>query len=557
MSLVADAERRAPQSLLGTATFGLTLIGVGVWIYGSSLYGASILDDGGEFQYALDRYEGQFHRVFIPRPRSLVHLSLVFNYMLGGRSVWGFHQFNRLIHVLAALTLFSVIGRTLRLPALCRRFGEASDRIAFSAALLWLVHPIQTQAVTYLVQRLQSFMALFYMLIFYCLIRGVRSRHHRLWYAAAVAVFWLGIGTKEDIATAPLLLLMFDRTYLSVSWRQVYQLRGWVYLALFGVLAIQAVYLRPYFATSKAHNMGFGHPWITPLMYARSQCAVILHYLRLAAWPDRLCLDYCWPVMSVREAILPGAVILILLMTTLWLLSYRPRIGFLAAAFFVILAPTSSFVPINDLAMEHRMYLPMAPLTLLFVLASYATIERVGSWRNWMGGRVSAILAIAIAVLAVPLALRTISRNQDYRSESAMWKSAIAARPESHRPNFNYGVVLALAGRRQQAIPYMRRAFESACRDWGDLDLAQRYYLTLRMEFKQVGLNKGMFNVLNECTSRYPDVSFFHFFLGWEYVRSDDYSQASEAFRKAIATSPLCVRAGLAGHGSVHGKPSA
>ena len=107
-------------------------------------------------------------------PRPVVQFTLALNHSLGG-GVWGYHAFNLAIHLLAALTLFGIVRRTLTLPALAPRFARASTALAFCIALLWALHPLQTESVTYVIQRMESLMGLFYLLTLYCFIRAASS----------------------------------------------------------------------------------------------------------------------------------------------------------------------------------------------------------------------------------------------------------------------------------------------------------------------------------------------------------------------------------------------
>ena len=148
--------------------------------------------------------------------RPIVSLSLAVNYALGGLDVRGYHAVNLAIHICAALVLFGVVRRTLVLPRLIARFGEAATPLAAIVALIWAVHPIQTEAVSYVIQRAESLVGLFYLLTLYCFIRGATARATKpLWYLACFVACLLGMATKEVMVTAPIVLLLYDRTFLS------------------------------------------------------------------------------------------------------------------------------------------------------------------------------------------------------------------------------------------------------------------------------------------------------------------------------------------------------
>jgi tetratricopeptide (TPR) repeat protein len=392
----------------------------------------------------------------------------------------------------------------------------AAQGLALCVALLWLVHPLQTASVTYIVQRLEALMGLFYLLALYCLLRGATagegggwrvdgssasalhpppSTLHRFgWYGGAILCFFLGMRTKEVMVTAPVVLLLYDRLFLSRSWGQLWQRRGGLYAVLF-VLAIwltwpilqlalahgspgkPAAHPTPAEISLEAPSAGFGHQTITPLAYARSQPEVIVHYLRVAFWPDGLCLDYAWPITPTWGAAAPSIVCIALLgLATLWALWRRPWLGFLGAWFFLILAPTSSIMPIDDLAFDHRMYLPLAAVIALGVFAGYALLgtlarrrphgqpenreQRIENReqrtedrgqrtedREKQEGRsqsfsLSSVLcplssgsvgAGLVGVLALALGLATVLRNAVYRDPVAIWSDVVAKRPDNVR----------------------------------------------------------------------------------------------------------------------------
>ena len=118
---------------------------------------------------------------FTVEGRPIINLSLAINYALGGYDVWGYHALNLTIHVLAGLTLYGVVRRTLHRPRLRERFGATANGLALATAVLWTVHPLQTASVTYIIQRAESLMGLFYLLTLYGFIRGVESQRPRPW----------------------------------------------------------------------------------------------------------------------------------------------------------------------------------------------------------------------------------------------------------------------------------------------------------------------------------------------------------------------------------------
>jgi len=439
---------------------------LGAWIivlsglvaYHNSFAGPFIFDDSGAIEdNDTIRSLWPIWRVLTPpangetvTARPVVNLSLAINYAISGLDVWSYHVFNLAIHILAGLTLFGVIRRTLLLPKLRDRFAEASTSLSLAVALIWTVHPLQTQAVTYVVQRAESLMGLFYLLTLYCFIRAAPAGAMR-WYVLAVLASLSGMASKEVMVTAPLMVLLYDRTFVAGSFAQALRRRWGLYAGLaatWGLLALLQL-------TMGCFEQVTG---LTPWQFARTQLGVLLHYLRLCFWPDRLCLDYFgWPVANTAGRIVPGAVVIGgLLAATLWALVRRPAWGFLGAWFFMLLGPTSSVLPLADVAFEHRMYLSLAAVAAAVVVGAWML------WRRWagQGHRRAAWRVVPVLLVAVVVALmaRTVLRNRDYRSERMIWQAAVNCVPWNPRAHINLGDVFKDAGRLDVAIECYRRA---------------------------------------------------------------------------------------------------
>lgn len=364
--------------------------------------------------------------------RPVIKLSVLLNHRLGGFAPPGYHALNFFVHLAAGLTLYGLVRRVLLQPRFAGRYDGAAPRLAFAVALLWLVHPLQTQAVTYIVQRCESMMGLFYLYALYAWLRGATGGP-RAWYAAAVASFALCCGCKEVAVTLPPVLLAFDRVFLARSWRELLRDRWPAYL---GVLAVWAAALAPTFRSAlggaTAVGIGFELRSATPWTYLLTESEVILHYLRLAVWPVGQALDYLdWPIAkSLREVWPAFLAVSALLAASLALLYLRPAAGFVGFWFFAILVPTSSVMPIVDPVFEHRMYLPLAAVLVGLVFAGHALLARLGRPGGRRGSAGLALAGIAAAAL-VPL---TFARNETYRTHTVCLEHQAAARPNNPRP---------------------------------------------------------------------------------------------------------------------------
>jgi protein O-mannosyl-transferase len=539
--------------------------------YQNSFAGTFVLDDVSWIEgNASIRHLWPISQVLFPTDASLVggrpvvSLTLAVNYALGGMNVWGYHAVNLAIHVLAAWALFGITRRTLVLPQLQSRFGSAATPLALVVALLWLIHPLQTEAVTYVIQRTEALAGLFYLLVLYCVIRGATSSGPIFWYIAATAACLLGMATKEVMATAPLIVLIYDRTFLAGSFREVWRRRYGLYLALAATWAVIALLL---FSTGfYGGTTGFAVQKSTCWSYLLTQTGVIVHYLRLAFWPVGLCFDYGWPpAHGMGEVFLPGILVLGLLVLTVWALFERPAWGFLGAWFFMILAPSSSFVPIKDAAFEHRMYLSLAAIVVGVVIGGWlvgqwlvgrGTIRQSALWIS--GGALAAFAAVALGLL-------TFERNADYHSVLSVWEDTVAKAPGNERAHYNLGVTLASSGRAAEAITHYQRALEIkpdhelahnnlglALARGGQLDDAIAHYqkaLEIKPDFAEAHYNLGLVlakrGQADEAIAQYkqalefkPDYAEAHNDLGIALAKRGRFEDAADHFFRAVQLKP-------------------
>jgi Flp pilus assembly protein TadD len=468
--------------------------------------------------------------------RPLLNLSLAINYAISGLDTWSYHAANLAIHIAAAWLLFGILRRTFLSPLLHDRFGGAALPLALAVALLWMVHPLQTESVTYIVQRAESLSGLFYLLTLYCVIRGAGCKGTvpifarakmglSPWYAAAVLACLLGMACKEVLVTAPLTVLLYDGTFLAGSFAAAWRQRWRLYLGLAATWGLLAGLVFSTGLIGRQVEFGVPDAW----SYARSQPGVILHYLRLCVWPKPLCLDYAWPVANTLGEILPGAMVVGLLVgATLWGLVGRKAYGFLGAWFFLILAPTSSILPLRQLAFEHRMYLSLAAVAALVTAGGYALWDRLLSIRAGQRGqspfspglwtakkgtvprlvtmlRWAAPVALLAAVL-LALGCATAARNSDYQSLLAIWQDTVDKRPGSSLAQYNLGNALGQTGRTAEAIEHYHQALRlrpdhaqahnnlanALARSGRMGEAIEQYHETLRLKPDHVGAHNGL-----------------------------------------------------------------
>jgi protein O-mannosyl-transferase len=385
--------------------------------------------------------------------RPLLNLSLALNYAVSGTHVWSYHAANLLIHVLAGLTLFGLVRRTCRLPRLHDRFGALATPVALAVALWWTLHPLQTEAVTYVVQRAESLMGLCYLVTIYAFLRaierppadraGQEATPSRGWLGLSVVMCLLGMMTKEVTASVPVTVFLFDRTFVSGGFGAAWRARRPYYLALAATWIVQAMLV---VSTGGDRGgtvgLGVGVPW---LGYWLTQPRAIYTYLSLTAWPHPQVFFYATRWVESMTDVLPYAAVVVPLgVGTVWALWRRPALGFLGWWFFAILAPTSLMPGVAQLIVEHRVYLALAAVLTAAIAAGMRLLGR-------------AALPVAI-VAAVAAGVLTFDRNRVYRSELSLWQDTVAAEPPSARDKYNFANALLQADRVPEAI----RNYEAA-----------------------------------------------------------------------------------------------
>lgn len=353
--------------------------------------------------------------------RPIVELSLALNYALGGLAVAGYHLFNVAAHVTCALLLFDLVRRTLVLTGTER---GRERMIAWWVALLFVVHPLQTEAVTSVIGRSEVLVALWYLATLDLFLFGVMRRDRAgIAWSAAVLCCALGMATKPVMVTAPLtallaarLIVRTPRTFEEPSDEDARPM--WApllgFAATWGVLAYLIV-RRP--------NPGAGLDIdISPPTYFLTELGVTWHYLRLLVWPVGQTIDYDWPLATdplAHTVIVPAIGWVVVLALLAWLVrSRRSAAAFWLAFALITLAPSSTFVPIADVAVEHRMYLPLAGFAVLVVLAGAGLARRAPRL----------VIAVGAAVVIV-LGLATVQRNSVWRDPVTLWEDALAKAP--------------------------------------------------------------------------------------------------------------------------------
>jgi hypothetical protein len=316
--------------------------------------------------------------------RVFAFLTLALNYSLGGFNVFGYHVVNLLIHIASGMLLYGFLMMTFQLPSLRERYGPVAYRVALFASLIFVCHPVQTQSVTYIVQRMASLGGMFYLLTMVLYIKGrLASGWNRyICFGAMVLSYLLGVFSKENVAIVPLFIALYELYFfrqfeLGPGGRRFLLVAGSLLFCL-GVLGF-LVWGRRYIELSIA---GYGIRPFTLGERLLTQSRVVLYYLTLIAFPlpSRLNLDYDFPLsrslIDPPTTLLSILIIAGLLIYSVWFARKRPVLSYFVLWYFGNLVIESSVFPL-ELVYEHRLYLPAVGPFVLFSLLVVGLIERL------------------------------------------------------------------------------------------------------------------------------------------------------------------------------------
>lgn len=433
------------------------LLLLGAIAYSSSLRGPFVFDDldsisGNPVIRDLGNYFGGTRGLVQVPNRWFGYLTFALNHAAGGLDPFGYHLVNVGLHLANALLVYALVRATLRTPRLAGSAVASSRAVAFVAAALFIAHPIQTQAVTYVVQRLTSLATTLYLV---AVVQYVRWRlaeagsPHRATYASALVTAVLAMNTKEIAFTLPFVICVYEVLFFGPVGRR------------------RLVSLSPFLATAAiipavllARGSGGGsiladvsrathvEAAFSRLDYLATQLPVLVKYLRLLVFPVGQNLDYDHPLHTsfLDPRVLGSAVILLALVAAAAILLVHSAAGrgdpgerlvaFGIAWFFVTISVESSVIPITDLVNEHRVYLPSAGMALAVAVAAGLAVLRPGGAR-----RVRALVAAGTAA-AIVLAVATFRRNEVWSDDVTLWRDAAEKSPLKARPRLNYGKAL-------------------------------------------------------------------------------------------------------------------
>lgn len=386
--------------------------------------------------------------------RWIPNLTFAMNYYFHGMDVWGYHLVNLAVHIVTAFGLFYLTQNILRLPVFSGRYGRGRE-IAFVVAVLWAVHPVQTNAVTYIVQRMTSMAAMFYILSLLCYVAGRRHGSTQFRYGLYSLSFLCGIMaifSKENAVMLPLAVLALELFFLRGSILSWVEKKHAIYLVLAGCAVLAPVWFFMGPNPVEPIMAGYNSRYFTMGERLLTESRVVIHYLSLLGLPlpSRLNLNYDFPLstglLSPPQTL--GALFAIAgLSWAVFYLFRRDRLLSFAILWFLgNLLIESSFIAL-EIVFEHRLYLPSMFVILAFVSLIYRSAAN----------RISLVRA-AFAVVAVFFVIVTWQRNALWSDPVSLWSDVVAKSPKLARANYALGVSLERAGNHQAAEDFLLRA---------------------------------------------------------------------------------------------------
>lgn len=447
-------------------------VALAVWTYHGALHGGFVFDDMPAVRdnVSLEHIGGFWDAAFGKHSpisnRPLVCLSFSLNYAWSGPDTFGYHVVNLAIHCANAMLLWGVLRRALTAPNLGNVFdGQRAAWTATAIASVWAVHPLTVDAVVYITQRTTLMMSFFLLLMLYSSLRAANSPNRSgFWLVTMVLACAGAMTSKEEAAAAPLLLVLFDRAFLFDSFRTAFDKRVLYYA---GAAATWFLLLLCVLKGPSNPTVGYNSvPKVNALEWLMTEAPVLVLYLRLTLWPDPLIAAYDWDIIrNFSQAFWPGLLIVALLAASLLAWFRKPHWGFLGAWFFLLLAPTSSIMPIiSEVVAERRMYLPMLSVLIPVLLGVLWLVERAlhsmaGSLRS-----PTAWAALPLAVVVFFASTATARYARVFDDEKTLWTDVYEKNPLTNGGFLagsllnGYAKVLLEQRKHDIAIPLLRRA---------------------------------------------------------------------------------------------------
>lgn len=498
--------------------------------------------------------------------RPVANISFAINYYFGEYNVRGYHLVNILIHIFAAFFLYLLLDITFKLPT-NKECYKNSSVLPILAALLWLAHPLATQSVTYLVQRMNSMSTLFYVLSLLCYVNGrlsvtkndARPQNYDriLWFVASLVSGLLAMGSKEIAVTLPCVIFLYEWFFLQdLSWNWLKKRFPWIVALLVFLYCAAYFYIdgNPFeMVLNSCNNRPF-----SSFERVLTECRVVIHYIGLLVYPhpDRLVFDYNFPLstslFSPISTIFSLFSLVFIFVVAVCIAKRERFIAFCILWFFVNLILESSIICL-EIIFEHRTYLPS-----MFLLAIFpALLHRIGLHQK--------ILIGILLSLIFGCGYWTFERNITWQNPIRFWQDTVTKQPLKARGYNNLGVALCAINKFQEAsvnftqaltllpdfpeaysnlgmVQYRQNSFSEAEKNFKHAITLRSSYIEARLNlaslYKDMGKNTDALALYREVYSQIPEYSLLNKELGQTLLRMSQGEESLVFLEKAYKKLP-------------------
>ena len=463
--------------------------------------------------------------------RFIAYLSLAINHHFGALNVWGYHFFNLMIHLTTSLLVYWLMFITLKTPNVKNLIPVKDQQwIALVVALMFVSHPLATQSVTYIIQRMASMVTLFYLFAIILYLKGRLNQGSTSlsigYFITALIAAIFALFTKENAFTIPLVILLveislFKRDKIVVNFSKPRIILGCIVFLSFLLLLFSRV-SSSFFQTIPP---SFGHTYtVTPWNYLLTQFSVIVKYIQLLCFPINLNFDYDYAISNSLiepRTFLSLGFLLALVGLSIYLFKKQKLISFGIMWFFITISIESSFIPLADLIFEHRTYLPSVGFFMILTVGIYQLM-----WQK------NKKIALGFIFLIIGInSFATYQRNKVWKNEGTLWNDVIAKSPNKARPYLCRGNYYKNLKRNREALSDFTKS----------ISLNPAYiepYNNKGTTLYNEGFLTEALSYLNYAIENSPDYTEAYINKGIVLATQKKYSKALENFNRAIEIEP-------------------
>lgn len=463
--------------------------------------------------------------------RFIGNITFALNYHYHNLEVFGYHLVNLLIHITASLLVWWFVLLVFSTPEIRKeRISTYKRSIALGCAMLFISHPLQTQAVTYIVQRFASLAAMFYLasLCFYIKGRLLHNRVRYIFFAGSILTGLLGILTKENVITLPFAVLLCEIYFFSGGIKAfliIFKRKKYIAYTLPFVLFILII---PYLLSFNFSNYFSAvpsqrnlDPPLTSSIYLMTQFRVIVSYIRLLIFPVHQNVDYDFPASRSffeLKTVSSFLFLVSLVLLALFIFKRCRLVSFGILWFFLALSVESSVKPLGNVIFEHRLYLPMVGYGIVLVITLfYLFLDR------------SSKVGISLFLVIIGInSFLAFERNKVWKDNISLWSDAAKKSPDKMRPHNNLGIALAKNGKIEEAVSEYRKALSIYPNEFN-------IQFNLGTALHNLGKIDEAISELQKAITINPNFFDGYYNLGNIFFKLGKYEEAVSNYRKALS----------------------